>query len=284
VKGKRVDADALHAWTTALAAWTPTAQLPAELRPQAFGLTSPRAPVPQPPWGPAAEAHVLTGRALASYLDHTLLRADATASEVRLLGQEARAYRLAGACAHALHARLLAAVLEGTTVLPVAVVGFPHGAHRTEVKTREAELAVKDGARELDVVAALGALKGFEVEAALSDMVAVVQAAHPWPVKLILETGLLDKRAVVLGAGLALVAGCAWVKTSTGTGPPGARVEDVALLRSVVGGDLGVKASGGIRTKEQARALVVAGASRLGTSSSLALLDDGTASRSLLDS
>jgi deoxyribose-phosphate aldolase len=103
-------------------------------------------------------------------------------------------------------------------------------------------------------------------------MRAVVEAARPWPVKLILETGLLDRRAVALGAGLALVAGCAAVKTSTGFGPAGARTEDVAFLRSVVGAALEVKASGGIRTREQAYALVLAGASRLGTSASLVLL------------
>jgi deoxyribose-phosphate aldolase len=269
-----VDKDALRAWTSALAAWTPAAQLPAPLCPEAFGLVPRGAPVLQPPWGPTAAEHLETSRALAPYLDHTLLRPDALAAEVRRLGEEARAHHLAGACVHALHTRVLVAALDGAAVLPVAVVGFPHGAHRTEVKALEAELAVRDGARELDVVAALGALRGFEVQAALADMVAVVEAARPWPVKLILETGLLDKRAVVLGAGLALVAGCAWVKTSTGFGAQGARVEDVALLRSVVGADLGVKASGGIRTAEQARALVLAGASRLGTSSSLALLAD----------
>jgi deoxyribose-phosphate aldolase len=269
-----VDTHALKAWTEALAAWTPAAQLPAALRPQAFGLEPPSSPVLQLPSGPAAAGLLGTSRALAPYLEHTLLRPDALASEVRRLGEEARAHHLAGACTHALHTRVLRSVLEGTAVLPVAVVGFPHGAHRTEVKVLEAKLAVADGAREVDVVADLGALKGFEVEAALEDVVAIVQAAHPCPVKLILETGLLDKRAVVLGAGLALIAGCGFVKTSTGTGPPGARVEDVALLRSVVGAALGVKASGGIRTAEQARALVLAGASRVGTSSSLPLLSD----------
>ena len=267
-----MDKDALHAWTEALAAWAPAAQLPDELRPEAFGLHPPAAPVPQLPWGSAAAPLLRASRALAPYLEHTLLRPDALSAEVRRLGEEARAHRLAAACAHAVHTPALRAVLEGTDVLVVAVVGFPHGAQRSDVKALEAKRAVEDGARELDVVAALGALRGAEVEAALADVVAVVEAAHPFPVKLILETGLLDKRAVVLGAGLALVAGCGWVKTSTGTGPPGARVEDVALLRSVVGGHLGVKASGGIRTAGQARALVLAGASRLGTSSSLSLL------------
>jgi deoxyribose-phosphate aldolase len=272
----RVDTHALRGWTTALAAWAGAEELPAELRPEAFGLVPPGAPVLQPPFGPAAADALGAPRALARYLDHTLLRPDALSTEVRRLAEEARAQGLAGACAHALHTKVLAATLQGTPVLPVAVVGFPHGAHRTEVKVLEATLALADGARELDVVAALGALRGFEVEAALEDMRAVVEAAHPAPVKLILETGLLDRRAVVLGAGLALVAGCAWVKTSTGFGSSGARVEDVALLRSVVGKRLGVKAAGGIRTQAQACALVLAGASRLGSSVSLALLGDET--------
>ena len=130
---------------------------------------------------------------------------------------------------------------------------------------------MEDGV-ELDAVALLGALRAGDVEAALEDVLAVVEAARPWPVKLILETGLLEPRAVVLGAGLALVAGCAAVKTSTGFGAPGARLEDVALLRAAVGDALQVKASGGVRTREQALALVWAGASRLGTSASVALV------------
>jgi deoxyribose-phosphate aldolase len=226
----------------------------------------------QSPWGSEAAEHLRAPAALASYLDHTLLRPDALPSEVQTLAEEACAHRLAGACVHALHTRVLVAALGRAPVLPVAVVGFPHGAHRSEVKALEARLAVADGARELDAVAALSALRAFDVEAALEDVLAVVEAARPWPVKLILETGLLEKRAVVLGAGLALVSGCAAVKTSTGVGAPGARTEDVALLRSVVGAALGVKAAGGIRTREGARALVLAGASRLGSSASLSLL------------
>jgi deoxyribose-phosphate aldolase len=255
-----------------VAGWSPSAQLPPELQPRAFGLFRPGGPVLQPPWGPAAAEALRKGAALAPYLDHTLLRPNALKDEVRRLAEEARAYGCAGACVQPLHVGTLVAALAAATVIPVAVVGFPHGAHRTQVKALEAALAVADGARELDVVASLGALLAFDVDAALQDVRAVVEAARPWPVKLILETGLLERRSVVLGAGLALVAGCAFVKTSTGFGPPGARPEDVALLRSVVGAELGVKASGGVRTKEQAHALVLAGASRLGTSASVALV------------
>ena len=267
------DSAALRAWTAAVAAWTPGAgSVPPSLVPAAFGLLRPGGLVRQLPWGPAAAEALQRPEALAPYLDHTLLRPDATSAEVRRLGEEARAHRFGGACVHPLHISTLVEALAGAPVLPIAVVGFPHGAHRPEVKALEVRLAVEAGAGELDAVAALGALRAGEVEAALADIVAVVEAALPRPVKLILETGLLDRRAVVLGAGLALVAGCAAVKTSTGFGAPGARPEDVALLRAVVGHALAVKASGGIRTRADALAMVQAGASRIGTSASVSLV------------
>jgi deoxyribose-phosphate aldolase len=271
-KRPTLDSDALRAWLASVRAWTPTAQPGPELQPRAFGLCRPGPPVLQQAWGPAAAEALRTSAGLAPYLDHTLLRPEALPDEVRQLAEEARAHGFAAACVQPLHVRTLVAALGSAPVTPVSVVGFPHGTHRTAVKALEAQLAVADGARELDVVASLAALMAFDAEAALEDMLAVVEAARPWPVKLILETGLLDRRAAVLGAGLALLAGCAFVKTSTGFGPTGAKPEDVALLRFIVGGELGVKASGGIRSKEQARALVLAGASRLGTSASVALV------------
>ncbi len=267
-----MDRVSLHAWTTALTAWTPEPELPGALRPLAFGLEPPGGAVQQLPWGPAAADALRASAAYAPYLDHTLLRPDAVLEEVHQLAREARAHHLGGACVHPVHIGALVEALGRAPAVPIAVVGFPHGAHRARVKALEAQLAVADGARELDAVAALGALRAGDVEAALEDIQALVEAARPWPVKLILETGLLERRAVVLGAGLALVAGCAAVKTSTGFGGPGARPEDVALLRSVVGGALQVKASGGVRTREQALALVKAGASRLGTSASVSLV------------
>jgi deoxyribose-phosphate aldolase len=267
--------EAIRAWAAAVASWMPKgdAGLPESLRPQAFGLVRPGGSVRQLPWGEVA-AQAISGKplALAPYLEHTLLQPDALLSEVRQLGKEASAHGFGAACVSALHLPTLLPALAGSEVLPVAVVGFPHGAHRSEVKALEARLAVDDGARELDVVAALGALRAMDVRRALEDIRAVVEAVRPWPVKLILETGLLDRRAVVLGAGLALVAGCGAVKTSTGFSGQGARVEDVALLRAVVGQALMVKASGGIRTRGQALALVAAGASRLGTSASVSLV------------
>ncbi len=210
--------------------------------------------------------------AYAPYLDHTLLRPDAVLEEVHQLAREARAHHPGGACVHPVHIGALVEALGRAPAVPIAVVGFPHGAHRARVKALEAQLAVADGARELDAVAALGALRAGDVEAALEDIQALVEAGPALAGEAHSRDGLLERRAVVLGAGLALVAGCAAVKTSTGFGGPGARPEDVALLRSVVGGALQVKASGGVRTREQALALVKAGASRLGTSASVSLV------------
>ena len=272
-----VDRVALRAFASTLAAWTPVSEFPAALRPEVFGLLRPGGPVRQLPWGAGASQQLRSSAAWAPYLDHTLLRPDAVLAEVRQLGEEARAHRFGGACVHPAHVSTLVGVLGDAQVVPIAVVGFPHGAHRARVKALEVQLAVSEGARELDAVAALGALREADVDRALEDIQAVVEAARPWPVKLILETGLLDRRAVVLGATLALVTGCAAVKTSTGFGAPGARVEDVALLRAVVGDALQVKAAGGVRTREQALAMVEAGASRLGTSASVWLVQGDAA-------
>ncbi|HEY1417662.1 MAG TPA: deoxyribose-phosphate aldolase [Myxococcaceae bacterium] len=260
----------VNAWLEAVHAWSGTGPPPAA---RGVGLVRPGGPAPQRPWGPEAAAALAAPGALAPYVDHTLLRPDATEAEVEALGAEARTHRLGGACVHPVHVAALVRALDGADVEPVAVVGFPHGAHLTEIKLLEARRAADEGARAVDVVAPLGRLRELEVEPVLAELRALVAALAPVPVRVILETGLLPPRSVVLGAGLALVAGCDAVKTSTGFNGPGARPEDVALLRAVVGGALGVKASGGIRTAAQARALVAAGASRLGASASLALLE-----------
>jgi deoxyribose-phosphate aldolase len=210
--------------------------------------------------------------ALAPYLDHTLLRPDATEAEIEAVAAEARTHGFGGACVHPVHVAVLVRALGDSAVEPVSVVGFPHGAHLAEIKLLEARRAADEGAGAVDVVAPLGRLKAWEVDRVLGELRALVSALAPVPVRVILETGLLPATAVVLGAGIALAAGCDAVKTSTGFNGPGARPEDVALLRAVVGGQLGVKASGGIRSAAQARALVAAGASRLGASSSVELV------------
>jgi hypothetical protein len=168
-------------------------------------------------------------------------------------------------------ATLVRALGDGE-VEPVSVVGFPHGAHLTEIKLLEARRAADEGACAVDVVAPLGRLRSGEVEGVLSELRALVSALAPVPVRIILETGLLPPRSVVLGAGLALAAGCDAVKTSTGFNGPGARPEDVALLRAGVGAELGVKASGGFAPPRRpgrwwppgrpARRVVVAGTAR----------------------
>lgn len=262
----------LSAWVEAVRSWDGAGPPPSA---RAVGLVRPGGPVPQRPWGPEAAAALAAPGALAPYLDHTLLRPDATDGEVAALGLEARQHGLGGACVHPVHVVALVRALEGSAVEPVSVVGFPHGAHLTEIKLLEARRAADEGARAVDVVAPLGPLKDGDVARVLQELRALVSALAPVPVRIILETGLLPPHAVALGAGLAVAAGCDAVKTSTGFNGPGARPEDVALLRAVVGNVLGVKASGGIRTAAQARALVAAGASRLGASSSLALLAGG---------
>ena len=259
----------LNAWTEAVRAWSGVGAPPSA---SSLGLLRPGGPAPQHPWGPEAAAALVVPAALAPYLDHTLLRPDATEEEVEALAAEARTHGFGGACVHAVHVAALVQALGDSAVEPVSVVGFPHGAHLAEIKLLEARRAADEGAAVVDVVASLGRLKAGEVDRVLGELRALVSALAPVPVRVILETGLLPAKAVVLGAGIALAAGCDAVKTSTGFNGPGARPEDVALLRAVVGSQLGVKASGGIRTAQQARALVAAGASRLGASSSVGLI------------
>jgi deoxyribose-phosphate aldolase len=261
---------ALSVWTEAVRDWSGTGSPPPVA--SAVGLLRPGGPAPQRPWGPDAASALALPGALAPYLDHTLLRPDATQAEVEVLAAEAVAHRFGGACVHPIHVAALVRALGGGPVEPISVVGFPHGAHLTELKLLEARRAADEGAQAVDVVPALGRLKAWDVDRVLSELRALVSALAPVPVRVILETGLLPPKAVVLGAGIAVAAGCDAVKTSTGFNGPGARPEDVVLLRAVVGGQLGVKASGGIRSGDQARALVAAGASRLGTSSSVELV------------
>ena len=260
----------VNAWVEAVRAWSGLGAPPSA---RSVGLLRAGGRAPQRPWGTAAAAALATRGALAPYIDHTLLRPDATEQEIETLAEEALAHGLGGACVHPVHVATLVRALGGAAVEPVSVVGFPHGAHLVEIKLLEARRAADEGARAVDVVAPLGRLRDLEVEPVLAELRALVSALAPVPVRVILESGLLPPHAVVLGAGLAVAAGCDAVKTSTGFNGPGARTEDVTLLRAVVGEQLGVKASGGIRTADQARALIAAGASRLGASSSVALLE-----------
>lgn len=215
--------------------------------------------------------------ALARLIDHTLLRADATPSEVRRLGEEALVHRFRAVCVNPVHVGLVAGILAGSDVAPCSVVGFPLGAVLPEDKAAEAAGAVRRGATEIDMVIALGALKAGDHAHVRADIAAVRAACRGSVLKVIIETCLLDDAQKRLACTLAVEAGADFVKTSTGFSTGGATVADVALMRAAVGDAAGVKASGGVRSLEAARALVAAGATRLGTSSGVALVTAGVA-------
>lgn len=209
---------------------------------------------------------------LGKLIDHTLLRNDATKADVIALCDEARKYRFASVCVNTHWVPLCKSLLAGTDVMVCAVVGFPLGAMTPTAKAYEARDAVRQGAREIDMVINLGALKSKDYETVFEDICRVVKAAAPAGVKVILETGTLNHDEKVIGCTLSKLAGAAFVKTSTGFGKGGATVEDVALMRSIVGGDVGVKASGGVRTAEDVVKMAQAGANRIGASASVAIV------------
>ena len=214
-------------------------------------------------------------RDLAPLIDHTLLREDAGPEDLDRACAEARAHGFATVCVRERHVAEAARLLEGSGVLPIAVVDFPRGEGETPARVSEARRVVALGAREVDVVLRLAPLRARDHRTVLLDLEAVVKAVTGVPVKVILETAALSRDEKAAASALCAAAGAAFVKTSTGYGPGGATVEDVALLRELVGDRLGVKASGGIRTAAQARALVEAGASRIGASASVAIVTAG---------
>jgi deoxyribose-phosphate aldolase len=212
-------------------------------------------------------------RALASIIDHTLLKATATGADIDRLCQEARTYGFGAVCVNGCWVSRCRDRLRGTAVKVCCVVGFPLGAMAPGAKAGEAERAVADGADEVDMVLNLGALKSGDEALAERDIRGVVAAAGGRPVKVILETGLLDEAEKVLACRLSQRAGAALVKTATGfAAGSAATAEDVALMRRTVGPALGVKASGGIRTRADAERMVASGATRLGTSSGIAIV------------
>jgi deoxyribose-phosphate aldolase len=209
---------------------------------------------------------------LAARIDHTLLKAEATAADIERLCAEARRHRFHSVCVNSSHVPQAARLLQGSDVKTVAVVGFPLGAMSTAAKAFEARQAVRDGTTEIDMVLALGRLKSGDAKGVAEDIRAVVQAAQPAPVKVILETSLLTDAEKVLACQLAQQAGAAFVKTSTGFGSGGATEADVALMRRTVGAAMGVKASGGIRSREDALRMIRAGADRIGASTSVSIV------------
>jgi deoxyribose-phosphate aldolase len=216
--------------------------------------------------------------AIAALIDHTLLRPDATASDIRKLCQEARQYSFASVCVNPYWVSLAAAELEGSPVKVCTVVGFPLGANATAIKVAETEAALLAGALEIDMVLNIGELRGENYEAVRRDIEAVVLAAHEGGaiVKVILETALLDDRQTATACTLAKLAGAEFVKTSTGFSTNGATAHDVALMRQTVGPEMGVKASGGIRGLDDLRKMVSAGATRIGSSSGVKILEATT--------
>ncbi len=227
------------------------------------------------------QPHLLHGDdSLASKIDHTLLKPDATKEEIQRVCEEARKYQFATVCVNSAHIGLVADLLKGSPVKPIAVVGFPLGAAATATKAFEAREAVRAGAREIDMVINIGALKGREYGTVLEDILQVVTASNPYPVKVILETSNLNDDEKIIACALAKAAGAAFVKTSTGFGSGGATAEDIALMRRVVGPEMGVKASGGIRTYEDAAKMLAAGATRLGASASVAIVTHTTEKKS----
>lgn len=209
---------------------------------------------------------------LASHIDHTVLRPDARRADVERACQVALELGCAGVCINPIQVVLASRLLRGSSVKVVAVIGFPFGATYTAVKALETELAVRDGAEELDMVLAIGQLKGGDLEFVETDIAAVVRAAAGRPVKVILECGLLSDIQKRDAAEIAVRAGASFVKTSTGFLGSGATVHDVTLLHQAVGTRLAIKATGGIRFFEDAVALLEAGASRLGASRTEAVL------------
>ena len=213
-----------------------------------------------------------TSRDLAPYIDHTLLKPEATRDDLVKLCDEARKYGFATVCVNSSNVGLCSRLLQGSSVKAIAVVGFPLGAGTTSAKVFETREAIRAGAGEIDMVINIGQLKARNYGFVECDIREVVQAAKPKPVKVILETGALTRDEKVIACALAKAAGAAFVKTSTGFGPGGATAEDIALMRGVVGDDVGVKASGGVRTTADAQKMVEAGANRLGASASVAIV------------
>lgn len=218
-----------------------------------------------------------TADTLAGRIDHTLLKADATLSAIQTLCEEAREHRFASVCVNTRWVPTAAEQLAGSSVMVCTVVGFPLGAMTRLAKAEEARITVAEGANEVDMVLDVGGLLSGDLAAVYDDMLGVVAAARPVPVKVILETSMLDDHQKAIACLIALRSGAAYVKTSTGFGGGGANAHDIGLMRAMVGDSLGVKASGAVRTRQDATAMLKAGADRIGASASVAIVAGGEA-------
>lgn len=213
-------------------------------------------------------------KSLAGMIDHTLLKPDATADKVAQLCFEAKKYHFASVCVNPSYVKLCADLLKGTDVIVCTVIGFPLGATATEVKAFEAKNAIEHGATEIDMVMNIGALKAGDNETVAHDIHEVAEVVHAAGalLKVIIETALLTDEEKVIACLLAKEAGADYVKTSTGFSGGGATVHDVALMRRTVGPELGVKASGGIHSTEEAEQMIAAGATRIGASAGIKIV------------
>jgi deoxyribose-phosphate aldolase len=211
---------------------------------------------------------------MAKYIDHTMLKPEATAAEIDQLCREAEQFHFASVCINPTWVKRAAENLRGTAVPVCTVIGFPLGATTPEIKAMEARRALRDGAREVDMVLNIGALKSGDYDLVRNDIEKVVDAAHDGGAlcKVILETALLTDEEKVIASSLAKGAKADFVKTSTGFGPGGATVYDVALMRETVGPHMGVKASGGVRTADDAEDMIAAGATRIGASAGVEIV------------
>ena len=216
----------------------------------------------------------MNARELAKTIDHTLLKPDATAAQIRKLCDEAKAYHFASVCVNPSRIALAAEELKGSDVTPCCVVGFPLGAIPSESKAAETAVAVKNGAREVDMVIDVGAAKDGDWQKVERDIAAVKAACGEAKLKVIIETCLLTDEEKVQACLAAKRANADFVKTSTGFSKAGATVEDVKLMRRTVGPEMGVKAAGGIHNRAEALAMLEAGATRIGASSGIAIVSE----------
>jgi deoxyribose-phosphate aldolase len=211
---------------------------------------------------------------IAEYIDHTLLKPEATEQQIRQLCAEAVEFGFASVCVNPTWASLAAQLLAGASPMVATVIGFPLGATLADVKAYETQRALEVGADEFDMVINIGALKSRDFRLVEQDIAGVVAAAQGRTVKVIIETALLTDEEKVEACVIAKAAGADFVKTSTGFASKGATAEDVALMRRVVGSDMGVKASGGIRSAQDAQAMIEAGATRIGASAGVKIVKE----------
>jgi len=213
-------------------------------------------------------------REIASYIDHTLLKAVATKKDVEKICKEAIENYFASVCVNPFHVELCKKILASSNVKVCTVIGFPLGANTTETKVFETTNAISNGAEEIDMVINIGALKAREIDVVENEIHSVVKAAAGATVKVIIETCYLTDDEKILACQLAAKAGANFVKTSTGFGSGGATIEDIVLMKETIPSNMRVKASGGIRTYNDTISMIDAGASRIGASAGIAILND----------